>query len=130
MGERVRKNLFRAGHAVTSCSASGKLTTSLVRYWVDKCLSPSISHSRTLLLSDAWSGQANQHGLYDNIRGLKPLEIPLKTTSKIQPLDTFFHRQRKVIARHLYDRILLDDMDMNAMERNNILKYHHLSSRL
>lgn len=74
-----------------------------VRYWIDKWLSPSISHSRTLLLSDAWSGQGNQHGLYDEIIGLKRLEIPLKTTSKIQPLDTFFHLQWKVIARRLYD---------------------------
>jgi hypothetical protein len=74
-----------------------------VRYWIDKCLSSSISHSRTLLLSDSWSDHANQHGLYDKIRGLKRLEIPLKTTSKIQPLDTFFHRQWKVIVRRLYD---------------------------
>lgn len=126
MGERVRKNLFHADNVVTTCSASGKLTTSLVRYWVDKCLSPSISHSRTLLLSDSWSGQGNQHELYDKIRWLKRLQIPFKTTSKIEPLDTFCQRQWKAIARRLYDRIILDDIDINATERNSILKLQSL----
>ncbi|CAF1141215.1 unnamed protein product [Rotaria sordida] len=69
MGERVRKNLFHANNVVTSCSSSGKLNTSLVQYWINNCLFPSLSHSRTLLLSDSWNGQSEKHGFYDEIRG-------------------------------------------------------------
>jgi len=127
MGERVRKNLFHANNVVASCSSSGKLNTSLVQYWINNCLSPSLSHSRTLLLSDSWNGQSEKHGFYNEIRGLKRLQIPFKTTLKIQPLDVFFNRQWKVIARRLYDRILLDDMDTDVTERNNILKLQSLT---
>ncbi|CAF4634473.1 unnamed protein product [Rotaria sp. Silwood2] len=126
MDECVRKNLFRADNIVTNCSASGKLTTLLIRFWIDNCLLPSIRHSRTLLLSDSWKGQGDKHGLYDKIKGLKHLEIPFKTTSKVQPLDVFFYRQWKVIPRRLHDRILLDGMDIDATERNNILKLQSL----
>ena len=93
MGERVRKNLFRANNIVVTCCTSGKLTTSLVQYWIDNCLCPYLSHSRTLLLSDSWGGQRDQPKLYNNVNGLARLSIPNKTTSKIQPLDVFFNRQ-------------------------------------
>ena len=42
MGETVKKRLFQPGNVIITCSKSGKLTTSLVRYWCDNCLIPSI----------------------------------------------------------------------------------------
>ncbi|CAF1525362.1 unnamed protein product [Adineta ricciae] len=75
MGERVRKNLFRADNINGTCSASGKLTTSLIKYWIKNCLSLFICDSRTRLLSDSWRGEDDKHGLYNCIRGLKRLQI-------------------------------------------------------
>ena len=50
-----------------------------------------------------------------------------KTTDQIQPLDVFFNRQMKVIPRRLYDRVLLDELDINMSERNNIIRLMSLT---
>ena len=91
MSENFKSNLPRVENVVVACSASGKLTTSLVEYWRDNCLIPSLSSQKTLLLSDSWPGQAGGKGIYESVKGLKRLEIPWKTTSKIQPLDVCFN---------------------------------------
>jgi hypothetical protein len=108
-------------NVVVTCSASDKLTTSLVKYWRDKCLLPSLSSQKTLLISDSWSGQADQNDIYESIRGLKRLEIPWKMTSEIQPLDVFFNRQWKVIVLKVYERVLLNEIDIHLAQRNNII---------
>lgn len=43
MRERVKKNLFQPINVVITCSKSGKLTLSLVRYWCEKCLAPAVN---------------------------------------------------------------------------------------
>ncbi|CAF1459829.1 unnamed protein product [Rotaria sordida] len=100
--DRIKENLFNASNVVVTCSASGKLTTSLVSYWVDKILRPSLS-GKTLLISDCWNGQGDNKGLYDGIKGLFRIEIPAKTTSYRQPLDVYFNRKLKVLARRIYE---------------------------
>ena len=42
MGNIVKRNLFEPKNVVITCSSSGKLTSSLVKYWRDKVLVPSI----------------------------------------------------------------------------------------
>jgi hypothetical protein len=121
MSDNIRANLPKVKNVIVSCSASGKLTTSLVKYWRDKCLLPSLSSHKALLISDSWSGQADRKDIYEPIRGLKRLEIPWKTTSIIQPLDVFFNRQWKVIVRKVYERVLLDEIDIHLAQRNNII---------
>lgn len=125
MSERIRSNLPVLNNVVVTCSSSGKLTTSLVEYWLSTCLVPSISTS-TLLLSDSWSGQGDKAGIYDSISGLKRLEIPKKTTSTIQPMDVFFNRQWKKIIRKAHERVVLDDIDVRLSQRNNILRLQSL----
>ena len=45
--------------------------------------------------------------------------------SRIQPFDFYFNRQRKLIARRIFDYIQLDNIAINLSERNNII---HLNS--
>ncbi|CAF1370406.1 unnamed protein product [Adineta ricciae] len=99
MSDNIKANLPQLKNVVVTCSASGKLTTSLVEYWRKECLIPSLTSQSVLLLSDSWPGQTSGKGIYESIKGLKRLEIPWKTTSTIQPLDVFFNRQWKVIVR-------------------------------
>lgn len=118
---------------MVTCSSSGKLTTSLVEYWRDHVLRPFVP-SKSLLLSDYWSGQ-RQPNIYSVVKGCKRLEIPANTTSRIQPLDVYFNRQWKVIARRIFDHVQLDDIAINLSERNNIiclnsLTHNQLSSPL
>ena len=125
MSDNIKNNRFKADNVVVTCSASGKLTTSLVQYWSKNVLVPSIaSSSCILLLSDSWSGQGNEKGIYENVKGCKRMEIPPKTTARIQPLDVFFNHEYKVIARRVYDRMILDDIQM--YQRNNLIRLHSL----
>jgi hypothetical protein len=128
LSEKIRSNLFKKSNVVITCSSSGKLTTSLVEYWRDNVLLPSLEkRQKFLLISDCWGGQTYGKGLYDQIPGCTRLEIPKKTTDRIQPLDVFFNRQMKVIPRRLYDRVLLDELDINMSERNNIIRLMSLT---
>jgi len=126
MSENIKGNLPRVNNVVVTCSASGKLTTSLVQDWRDMCLIPSLPSRKTLLLSDSWPGQTDGKGIYEPIKGCTRLEIPPKTTSRIQPMDMFFNRQWKVIVRKAYERILLDDIDVQLAQRNNIIRLQSL----
>ena len=51
MSDIVQRRLFQAKNVVITCSSSDKLTNSLVKYWIDKVLVPSIGR-KTLLF---WS---------------------------------------------------------------------------
>ncbi|CAF3996961.1 unnamed protein product, partial [Rotaria sordida] len=116
LSENVRGRLFKAPNIVVSCSKSGKLTTDLVKFWRDNVLLPSIASHHTLLISDCWPGQSNITGIYDNINKLYRLELPKHTTTQIQPLDLFYNNQHKYIARRMFDRVLLDGVDINLSE--------------
>lgn len=124
MGDIVKRHLFEPKNVVITCSTSGKLTTSLVKYWRDKVLVPSIG-KKTLLLSDSWTGQ-NDDNIYQDIKSVGKavhrIQIPPKTTSDIQPLDKYFNRQIKNLAKKMYNRVALDQLDVNLYERNNIIK--------
>ena len=124
MGDIVKRNLFEPKNVVITCSSSGKLTSSLVKYWRDKVLVPSIG-KKTLLLSDSWSGQ-NDESIYHDIKSIKKeirrIQIPPKTTSDIQPLDKYFKCQMKNLAKRLYNRVALDHLNVILHERNTLIK--------
>ncbi|CAF1540353.1 unnamed protein product [Adineta ricciae] len=124
MGDTVKKNLFKPANVVITCSSSGKLTTSLVAYWRDKCLLPFIG-KKCLLLSDSWAGQKDIK-LYENKtclgKDVVRLEIPKRTTSELQLLDCFYNRQVKNFIKKIYNRVALDKIPIHLYERNNISK--------
>ncbi|CAF4040341.1 unnamed protein product, partial [Rotaria sp. Silwood1] len=85
IGDNVKKNLFHAKNIVLTCSKSGKLTLSLVTYWVNQCLIPNLQ-SRTLLLVDSLPHQVHPE-VYKGLKHFEYRVIPPKTTPIIQPLD-------------------------------------------
>jgi len=107
-----------------TCSASGKLTSSLIKYWRDHVVHP-FAPSKSLLISDYWPGQRDSK-IYSTVKGCKILGIPVHTTSRIQLLDVYFNRQCKVIARRIFDRVQLDDIAVNLSERSNIIQLNSL----
>jgi hypothetical protein len=133
LSNNIQQNLFKPNNIVLTCSKSGKLTGSLVQYWFDHVFEPLIGKNKCLLLSDCWGAQGADE-IYAKLINVKRLEIPKKTTSMIQPLDVYFNRQYKLIARKLYDYVRLHDIDINLAQRNNIIKmnsliYNQLSSK-
>jgi hypothetical protein len=92
MGESVKNNLFKPSNVVITCSSSGNLTSSLLVYWRDNRLLPSIGN-KCLLLSDSWSAH-NEMSLYDKVncqnRHITRLQIPQKTANDLQALDVYY----------------------------------------
>jgi hypothetical protein len=133
MSENIKTNLFQAANVIVTCSESGKLSSSLVKYWIDKVLRPVVRDKKVLLLLDIWGGQTDQQ-LYSQMKHLRIEVIPKKTTAMIQPLDITFNRQYKRIVRTIFDHVRLHDLDCNLSERNNIIKltslcYNQLCSK-
>ena len=124
MSDRVKKNLFHAQNVVVTCSERGKLTSSLVTYWRDHCLTPNFS-STTLLLLDSFPSHANSD-VYRRLKDFSFRVIPPKTTSKIQPLVVDFNRQYKMILRLIFNHVRLDDIHIHLAERNNLIKLNSL----
>ncbi|CAF1252143.1 unnamed protein product [Didymodactylos carnosus] len=124
MGELVKRGLFEPKNVVIACSSSGKLTSSLVRYWRDKCLLPFVGNE-SLLLSDSLPGQGDEE-LYTQQecggKKVQRLAIPPKTTSDLQPLDCYTNRQIKNFIKKCHQRVALDELDVDLYQRNNIIK--------
>ncbi|CAF1958695.1 unnamed protein product [Rotaria magnacalcarata] len=110
IGDTVERYLFRPKNVIITCSTSGKLTSSLVKYWRNQILAKSIG-KKALILSDSWTGH-NGESIYKDLKSIgktvKRLKIPPKTTSHIQPLDKYFNRQIKVLAKKIYNPDELD----------------------
>ena len=70
LSDNIKKDLFTASNVVVTCSKSGKLTTSLVQYWIDNVLKAAIGNQMCLLLSDYWGGQCDET-LYADLKYLK-----------------------------------------------------------
>ena len=121
MSENIKKDLFRASNVTVTCSKSGKLTSSLVEYWIQNVLKPAVGDEKVLLLLDVWGGQTDP-ALYSTMKHLRLEIIPKKTTSMIQPLDLTFNRQYKRLVRTIYDHVRLYDLNCNLSQRNNIIK--------
>lgn len=126
MSDNIKKNLFQAANVTVTCSESGKMSSSLVQYWVEKVLQPVVRNQKVLLVLDVWGGQTNQQ-FYAKMKYLRIEIIPKKTTSMIQPLDITFNRQYKHIVRTIFDHVRLQNIDCNLSERNNIIKLTSLS---
>lgn len=65
LGPRVKQSLYQANNIHVTCSKSGKLTKTHIRYWAEKVLYPSVSKN-CLLLFDSWSGQTDSN-TYDDV---------------------------------------------------------------
>jgi hypothetical protein len=128
LGPRVKQSIYQASNIHVSCSKSGKLTKTHIQYWAENVLSPSVSED-CLLLLDSWSGQTDP-SIYDDIFieniTCKQMQIPPKTTGDIQPLDRYFFRQWKYFKQNIYDRVSIDQINIDICCRNCILKMHSL----
>jgi hypothetical protein len=128
IGPRIKQSIYQASNIHVTCSKSGKLTKTHIQYWAENVLSSCISED-CLLLIDSWSGQTDP-SIYDDISTenitCKQMQIPPKTTGDIQPLDRYFFRQWKYLKQKIYDRVAIDQMDIDICSRNCILKMHSL----
>ena len=77
LSDTTQQTLFKANNIMLTCSKSGKLTGSLVRYWFDNVFKPLIGNKKCLLLSDCWGAQSTGE-IYAELSNVKRLEIQKK----------------------------------------------------
>ncbi|XP_044576758.1 uncharacterized protein LOC123259975 isoform X1 [Cotesia glomerata] len=69
-GPRIKKNveeyLKKYKNVIVTLSKSGKLTTTLYKNFLEKCLMPYVQKNKFLLIIDSWTGQVKPE-LYDEI---------------------------------------------------------------
>lgn len=89
-----------------TCSSSGKMNKSLNDYFVANQIAPNVSKDFVCIV-DSWSGHTNpeSYNSYFGKANKRPdcniQIIPAKCTPIVQPLDTYFHRQLKYLAREI-----------------------------
>lgn len=100
-----------------------------VEKWVQNCIVPYLN-DKTLIMINSWSAQEMDYVLgliQKNIRSKNHCEknavsvstIPPGITALCQPNDVYFLRQWKVIVHKIYDRFILDELDI-PQDRNFI----------
>jgi hypothetical protein len=108
LGPRVAQEVeeYLPCNVTLTCSSSGKMSSSLNEYFIEKQLVPKVT-KKFLHIVDSWSGHTN-HGSYTKFFGevnnrpeICLRVIPEKCTPLAQPLDTTFHRQLKYLAREI-----------------------------
>jgi hypothetical protein len=128
LGPRVKQSIYQASNIHVTCSKSGKLTKTHIKYWADNILSPSVSKD-CLLLLNSWSGQTDP-SIYDDIFDenitCKRMQILPKTTGDSQPFDHYFFRQWKYFKEKSYDHVTINHKEIDICSRNCILKMHSL----
>lgn len=108
LGPRVKLDVesYLPSNVTLTCSSSGKLSTSLNEYFLVKQVVPKVSQPFVWIV-DSWAGHTNLSS-YNKLFGKENdmpeiclKIIPEKCTSLVQPLDTFFHRQLKYLAKEI-----------------------------
>lgn len=108
MGPTVKKDVesYLPSNVTLTCSTSGKLSTSLNEYFIEKQVVPFVTND-FLYIVDSWTGHTNidSYSKYSGVANDRPeitlKVIPEKCTPLAQPLDTTFHRQLKYLAREI-----------------------------
>jgi len=126
IGPRVSEGLEVPENIYLLASKSGKMDKALMKRWINDCLEPLASQKRIVLLYDSWKGHLDPT-LYDNLKNdCKRFVIPAGTTSLIQPLDRHFFIEYKLFRRKIFDRVNLDEVDLDLHTRQNVIKMHSL----
>lgn len=125
-GPRVLAHLPNYPNVIIKCSSSGKMTKELVNEFNIEIIKPYFK-TNFVYIADSWSGQTNLE-IYENIFENKCtfLRIPPRCTSLIQPLDVYFFRFWKMIAKRIYNEVALHEWEIELKDRNQIIKLHSL----
>lgn len=138
---KVDETVEKCGNVYVCCNTSGKCTKKLMKEWTEEVLNPDISGT-TVLLLDSWTGQGEKANLDDSIDEETDFcikYIPKLTTKYCQPLDVYFFRQYKKVAKditeYVRDEFLRDQSKLKPNNRTFIIKlqsiiYNQLSSSI
>ena len=131
IGPQVERNLPETPNVLLTCSKSGKLTTSLVEYYLDNSLVQLVQSAGKSMgfVMDHWSGQVDSH-IYSSRFGVhgtptcEILTVPKNCTSEVQPCDVLFFRQFKYFLKRIteFAQVHPSNDDRTPLyQRNNVI---------
>lgn len=114
-----------------TCSGSGKMSTALMKIYLNEVIKPYVGDNHFLFLLDTWSGQSNNSLLEDFVDkegnpSCSAKWIPPSTTRFCQPLDVYFHRQLKIFIKLLQNSTYLLQCKREINTRADCIKIHAL----
>lgn len=132
-GPRIQDEINEAvqvvgGIAVVEASKSGKMTNAHADSWLENCFQVDVNENKaeTLLLLDAWSG--HKHMTTNDAGQLTIKMLPKSTTRFCQPLDVYFFRQYKIVAKKIVSTVrrkyLLEETTIKPNNRAFNIKMH------
>lgn len=138
-GPIVKKDVesYLPVNVTLTCSTSGKMSTSLNEYFIEKQVVP-VVHDNFLYIVDSWTGHTGIDsynkffGEFNSRPEICLKIIPEKCTPLAQPLDTTFHRQLKNLAREIlaalevFVNVNSIDQSENWNTRKGIIKLQSL----
>jgi len=126
IGPRVSETLEVPENIYLLASKSGKMDKALMKRWINDCVEPLTAQKSIVLIYDSWKGHLDSN-LYENLKNdCKRFVIPAGTTSLAQPLDRHFFIEYKLFRRKIFDRVNLDEMELDLHKRQNVIKMHSL----
>lgn len=137
IGPKIDALERKFGNIEVYATKSGKLTTELMNKWFNgtfkkavdrvKCHHPELGDEAVLVLADSWGGHSSrdQKDLLHSM-GAKMLQIPRKTTDKLQPLGINFNRQLKIFYNRVIEEAFYEDLMANVASREGILNLQSL----
>lgn len=75
-----------------------------------------------MLIYNSWCGQVDDEIYSDLGEKCKREQIPAGATSLIQPLDKYIFRQYKIFRRKIFERVVLDEINLDMRKRENVLR--------
>lgn len=126
LGPIVKKNLEVPSNIYLVASKSGKLDKTIMKKWITDCVAPYISENKAILIYDSWAGQVDDLTYESLSEQCTRFQIPAKATSIIQPLDKYIFRQYKIFRRKIFEKVVLDSIDIDLHKRQNVIKMQSL----
>lgn len=125
-GPIVRAQLPQYPNVLITCSKSGKMTRELVIQFNNEIIKFYFPKEFVYIV-DSWSGHKDLD-MYNELFGdnCKLFTIPPHCTPIVQPLDVFFFRFWKLLAKRITNEVILYQWPVDIRSKNSIIKMHSL----
>lgn len=123
--------VLKPNNCYVVCSVSRKITTPLLKYWYNNAFMPKVRRGNknaffmyyvTTILSNTASFDV------EDVQ-INPMYILANSTSINKPLDLMCFCLLKVFVKFFQDNMLVKDLNISFMTRNNVIKFQSLAHK-
>lgn len=121
MPKRAKETLENYHNLHVYWSKSGLMGAEIAKQWMKEVFLP-IAEKNSVLIIDSWTGYKQMIQMPEiAAQKLKIVQLPPKTTSRLQPADVYFNRPFKNFIRRICNKVRWMHYDFILAKRENIL---------